>query len=82
MSTERTDRLHTFVNWSKSHITGDEKGQAQIFLDHLFRAFGQPGSLEIGGKPEFRIKPGKEDAGGEAAPHSPTTSGNPSSSSK
>ncbi len=64
MSQERTERLQSFADWSHQHITGDEKGQAQIFIDHLFLAFGQPGSLDVGGKPEFRIKPGKEDTGG------------------
>ena len=64
MSLDRIQRLQQFVEWTKANITGDEKGQAQIFLDRLFQAFGQPGSLDVGGKPEFRIKPGKEDAGG------------------
>jgi len=49
-------KLSEFVAWCQQHITGDEKGQAQIFLDRLFQAFGQPGSLDVGGKPEFRIR--------------------------
>jgi hypothetical protein len=64
MSTDRTQRLQTFIDWTTAHITGDEKGQAQIFLDRLFQAFGQPGSLDIGGSPEFRIKKGKDEEGG------------------
>jgi type II restriction/modification system DNA methylase subunit YeeA len=64
MSTDRTQRLQTFVDWTTAHITGDEKGQAQIFLDRLFQAFGQPGSLDVGGSPEFRIKKGKDEEGG------------------
>lgn len=40
---EREQLLSQFVEWSARHITGDEKGQAQIFLDRLFRAFGQKG---------------------------------------
>ncbi len=56
MSQDRTQRLQKFVDWSAQHITGDEKGQAQIFLDRLFQAFGQPGSLEVGGTLEKRIK--------------------------
>ncbi len=56
MSTDRAQRLQTFVDWTTAHITGDEKGQAQIFLDHLFHAFGQPGALDVGGTLEHRIK--------------------------
>ena len=43
------DKLAEFVAWSAKHITGDEKGQAQIFLDRLFQAFGQPACLDSGG---------------------------------
>ena len=75
----RKQRLQDFVTWSQTHITGDEKGQAQIFLDRLFQAFGQKGSLDVGGTPEFRVKKSGDDGG---APPSPITSGNPSSSSK
>ena len=50
--------------WSAAHITGDEKGQAQIFLDRLFRAFGQKGSLDVGGTPELRVRKASEDGGG------------------
>ncbi len=50
----REDRLREFVAWTQCTLTGDEKGQAQIFLDRLFQAFGQPGSLGVGGQPEFR----------------------------
>lgn len=59
-------RLSEFVAWCAKHITGDEKGQAQIFLDRLFQAFGQPGSLDVGGSPEFRIRKAAEDGGGTA----------------
>lgn len=61
---DRSQRLADFVAWVGQHITGDEKGEAQIYLDRLFQAFGQPGSLEVGGTPEYRVKPGKEDDGG------------------
>ena len=49
---EREQLLAQFVEWSARHITGDEKGQAQIFLDRLFQAFGQKGSLDVGGTAE------------------------------
>lgn len=31
----RAQRLHAFADWTRQHITGDEKGEAQIFLDPL-----------------------------------------------
>src|ERR1035437_6126147 len=43
----REEKLTEFVAWAQHHITGDEKGQAQIFLDRLFQAFGHPGVLDI-----------------------------------
>ena len=60
----RRERLTTFVEWVAAHISGDEKGEAQIFLDRLFQAFDQPGCLDVGGTPEFRIKKAAEDGGG------------------
>ncbi len=67
MSEERQHRLAQFVDWSTQHITGDEKGQAQIFLDRLFQAFGQRGSLDVGGTPEFRIRKERDESGGAAS---------------
>lgn len=52
----RKERLGAFVEWVDTHITGDEKGEAQLFLDRLFQAFGQKGLLEVGGHPEFRVR--------------------------
>jgi hypothetical protein len=57
MHEERRERLQHFAEWASRHITGDEKGQAQIFLDRLFQAFAQPGVLDVGGEPEFRVRP-------------------------
>jgi len=59
-------RLREFVDWCGQHVTGDEKGQAHVFLDHLLRAFGQPGALDIGGQYEFRVRKSSEDGGGTA----------------
>jgi hypothetical protein len=58
------EKLAEFVAWTQKHITGDEKGQAQIFLDRLFQSFGQPGCLDVGGTTEFRIRKSDEEAGG------------------
>jgi SAM-dependent methyltransferase len=62
----REEKLAEFVAWAQQHITGDEKGQAQIFLDRLFQAFGHPGVLDVGGQTEFRIRQATEDGGGTA----------------
>lgn len=57
------DQLQEFVAWCGKHITGDEKGEAQIFLDHLFNGFGHPGGLkEAGATLEMRVT--KADTGG------------------
>ncbi len=63
---EKVQKLRAFVEWVGQHITGDEKGQAQIFLDRLFQACGQPGCLDVGGAAEFRIRKASEDGGGTA----------------
>ncbi|MDP1525234.1 MAG: N-6 DNA methylase [Rhodocyclaceae bacterium] len=55
--------LDTFVTWCATHIQGDEKGEAAIFLDHLFRAFGHAGFKEAGATCEARVK---KDGGGTA----------------
>ncbi len=64
MPDSRTAKLAAFVTWTQAHITGYEKGQAQIFLDRLFQAFGHPGCLDVGGEPEFSLKKPSEDGGG------------------
>jgi hypothetical protein len=62
----REAQLSQFAAWVQHNITGDEKGQAQIFLDRLFQAFGQPGVLDVGGQIEFRLRKAAEDGGGTA----------------
>lgn len=53
----RRQQLAQFVEWVRAHIKGDEKGEAQVFLDHFFRAFGHDGVLEAGAILEKRVKP-------------------------
>lgn len=53
---QRSDQLRHFVDWCAAHIKGDEKGEAQIFLDQFFRAFGHAGAKEAGATFEGRIK--------------------------
>jgi hypothetical protein len=62
----RQEQLTAFVEWTRLHVSGDEKGQAQIFLDRLFQAFGHPGVLEAGGQIEFRVRQAAQDGGGTA----------------
>ncbi len=53
-------KLSEFVAWCAQHITGDEKGESQIFLDHLFQAFGYAGGLkEAGATLEMRVSKGE-----------------------
>ena len=37
-------------------LKGDEKGEAQVFCDRLFQAFGHGGYKEAGATLEFRVK--------------------------
>ena len=36
------------VRYRQEHLTGDEKGEGQIFLEHLFQAFGHAGLRQAG----------------------------------
>ncbi len=54
MPNSRESLLQDFVNWSGEKVKGDEKVEAQFFLDHLFRALGQRVSLDVGGTAEIR----------------------------
>lgn len=47
--------LQEFVDFAK-RLKGDEKGEAQLFCDRLFRAFGHGGIIEANGALEARIK--------------------------
>jgi hypothetical protein len=48
------DALRRFVNYAES-LSGDEKGEAQVFLDRLFQGFGHAGYHEAGATLEFRV---------------------------
>ncbi|QMU68113.1 DNA methyltransferase [Streptacidiphilus sp. P02-A3a] len=49
-------RISDFVKYRNEFLTGDEKGEAQIFLDRMFRAFGHEGVVEAGATLEHRLK--------------------------
>ncbi|MGH4010642.1 MAG: DNA methyltransferase [Pseudonocardiaceae bacterium] len=57
-------RLAEFVRYRREYLRGDEKGEAQIFSEALFRAFGHAGVRQAGATLEQRIK--KRDAKGTA----------------
>lgn len=60
MINPRPDVLHTnmveLARYRHEHLRGDEKGEAQVFLDRVFRAFGHQGVSEAGATLEDRIK--------------------------
>src|SRR5947209_7055058 len=49
------ERIREFVSYHK-RLEGDEKSEAQVFCDRLFRAFGHEGYKEAGAKLEYRLK--------------------------
>ena len=52
-------RITDFVKYVRTYLSGDEKGEAQIFCDRLFQAFGHEGIKQAGGTLEFRVHKGK-----------------------
>ncbi|MEH2457369.1 DNA methyltransferase [Nostoc sp.] len=54
------ESLDKFVNFCKQHIKGQEKKEAQTFLDRFFKAFGHEGALEAGASYEEAIKQGSK----------------------
>lgn len=60
MDADRAKQLQAFVDFATT-LKGDEKGEAQIFLDRLFKAFSRAGVHEAGAVLEHRIK---REAGG------------------
>src|SRR5436190_17505128 len=56
MHEDRKQNLSEFVAYVRNHLTGDEKGEAQIFLDRLFQAFELKGVREAGATLEMRVK--------------------------
>lgn len=49
--------FQTFIDYCNKHIIGDEKGEAQIFLDHFFMALGYAEGLkDAGASCEYRVR--------------------------
>lgn len=47
--------LQKFAEWRHANLRGDEKGEAQVFLDRLFQAIGYGGVFEAGATLEYRV---------------------------
>src|SRR5665811_1970012 len=61
---ELPTRLEELVRYRQEQLRGDEKGEAQVFLDRLFRALGHGGVFEAGATLEQRVR--RRDNGGTA----------------
>lgn len=61
---ELPQQLEDFVAYRQTHLTGDEKGEAALFLENLFQALGHEGVRQAGAVLEKRIP--KRDNGGTA----------------
>ncbi|MDQ3926962.1 MAG: hypothetical protein M3272_08280 [Actinomycetota bacterium] len=55
LTSETVESLQRFVKYAQS-LEGDEKGEAQVFCDRLFQAFGYDGYKEAGATLEFRAR--------------------------
>ncbi|MEG5030785.1 N-6 DNA methylase [Microcoleus sp. AT8-B1] len=53
--TDTLNNINKFVEYVRT-LKGDEKGEAQVFCDRLFQAFGHLGYKEAGAELEFRVK--------------------------
>ena len=51
----RREQLEEFVRYRRENLRGDEKGEAQVFLDRLFKALGHDGVFEAGATLEQRV---------------------------
>jgi hypothetical protein len=58
--TSTPETISKFVQFCQQHLKGDEKGEAQVFLDRFFRAFGHEGAIEAGATYEERVKKGSK----------------------
>src|SRR5215216_1461027 len=55
LASETIEDLKRFVEYARS-LEGDEKGEAQVFCDRLFQAFGHEGYKEAGATLEYRVR--------------------------
>jgi hypothetical protein len=55
LTNETVENLQGFVDYTRG-LEGDEKGEAQVFCERLFRAFGHVGYKEAGAALEYRVR--------------------------
>ena len=55
--------LVEFSKWKEAYCKGYEKGEAQIFLDRFFKAYGYEGTKEAGANFEQLVKKGSQKGG-------------------
>ena len=55
LTSETVENLWDFVDYVQG-LEGDEKGEAQVFCDRLFHAFGHEGYKEAGATLEYRVR--------------------------
>ncbi|MCY3728731.1 MAG: N-6 DNA methylase [Nitrospira sp.] len=55
MEAEVVERIQKFVDYVQL-LEGNEKGEAQVYSDRLFQAFGHSGYKEAGATLEFKVK--------------------------
>jgi hypothetical protein len=48
--------MRELVRYRQEHLTGDEKGEGQVFLERLFQAFGHGGVRQAGAFFEARLR--------------------------
>ncbi|VXD12739.1 DNA modification methyltransferase-related protein [Planktothrix serta PCC 8927] len=53
--THTLTNINSFIDYART-LKGDEKGEAQVFCDRLFQAFGHQGYKQAGAELEYRIK--------------------------
>jgi len=58
MTNALAEPIREFIEYART-LNGDEKGEAQVFCDRLFKAFGHGGYKEAGATLEFRVKGAK-----------------------
>ncbi|MFM7365251.1 MAG: hypothetical protein ACKO11_12320, partial [Cuspidothrix sp.] len=57
MTSATPESLSKFVQFCQQHITGQERKEAQTFLDRFFRAFGHEGALDAGATSAAALPP-------------------------
>lgn len=65
LASDPSASISQFVKWAQG-LKGDEKGEAQLFCERLFQAFGHAGVGEAGAELEHRVRGKKGKATGYA----------------